>query len=137
MLRGYWGETSRGIDPFRSQREKPNETHLAFSIGGLMPAQEFVDFTIPIEIEFNVRAFISKGLPETPFAPKEDAEVDDYYISLNWRKTNSSDKETLRIEAMLTSFFSDAIGEVLTDDQIDELRNVAMEKLTTQQEDRI
>ena len=38
---------------------------------------------------------------------------------------------------MLTSFFSDAIGEVLTDDQIDELRNVAMEKLTTQQEDRI
>ena len=102
-----------------------------------MPAQEFVDFTIHIEIEFNVRDFISRGLPETPFAPKEDAEVADYYISLNWRKTNASDKETLRIEAMLTNFFSDAIGEVLTEDQIQELKRVAMEKLTTQQEDRI
>ena len=59
-----------------------------------MPAQKFVDFTIPIEIEFNVRAFISKGLTETPFAPKEDAEVDDYYISLNWRKTNSRPAST-------------------------------------------
>ena len=102
-----------------------------------MPTQEFVDFTIPIEIEFNVRAFISRGLPETYFAPKEDAEVDDYYISLNWRKVNSTDKETLKIETMLTNFFSDAIGEVLTDDQVEELKNVAMEKLTTQQENRI
>ena len=90
-----------------------------------MPTQEFVDFTIPIEIEFNVRAFISRGLPETYFAPKEDAEVDDYYISLNWRKVNSTDKETLKIETMLTYFISDAIGEVVPAEQEEEIKTGA------------